>query len=323
MVSAYATGERTLDSDSVRTDQARATIDRIRRVPDTVRRFEVDVAAASRSYHIDHSLLEELLDLGLPHHGAGDQRRFDPLDLENISLGLNLPSPRRRALRWWSKSLLNGRVDVDTVYAVRLTAHCPQPGHPGECRFAVNPLLVSAAMPGSVRSEQPGVTTFDVHLADPDWYFGEPFSALIDRMTPLHFHVIPESLDCDLGFATATGLANCGLATRLTVHLAAEMDLPVRSVYGYFFTAPFLTWHTWCEFRCGERWIPADPFMLTALARWGVPGSERWAPNRSTGGLTWRLFVHNPDEPPARDFHAATHDGVPAPVTLMSQERPR
>jgi hypothetical protein len=303
-------------------DEVADIVDRVRRVPDVDKKFDADAAEAARTHRIDGTLLDKLLDLGLPCRGQSGERRFDSLDLENIGLELGLPSPRRRAMRYWSRTLLREDLDERAGYAVGVTGRCPAPGHSGDCRFALNPLVADAAVAGSVRSRRPGDFDFDVVMAHTERFFTGQFTALIQRLASFRFHILPRTLHFDTGFAMDTGLATCGLASRLALDFAAEMGLPVRAVHGYLVTAPYLTWHSWCEFESGGEWVAADPFMLTAMARWAVPGAERWPAHRATGALMWRIDVLDAQVRSPR-FHPVTHAGDPAPFTIMSREGAR
>src|SRR6185437_1494018 len=112
---------------------------RIRLVPDLLRDFSESQTDAVRIHRVGRSLLDRLVQAGLPFAGDGAERRFDPLDLANVGLDLGLPSAHRLAMRWWSRALAEideGGV-TDCVLTVRCA--CPAPGHPGACDFTLNP----------------------------------------------------------------------------------------------------------------------------------------------------------------------------------------
>ncbi|WP_132838641.1 transglutaminase domain-containing protein [Streptomyces sp. BK205] len=290
-------------------------------MPDKARVFDQTTLAAVRVHRIPPILLEQLLDLGLPQRSVAGDRRFDSLDLENLGISLGLPSPRRRVMRYWSRTLLRDDHERLDEHPLNVSARCPQPGHSGACHFELNPVVAKAIEPGSLVTGPAGQLSCRVRAAHTERLIGEPFTALIDRLSSFHFHVLPKSLHFDLGFAVETGLATCGLASRLAVRFATEHEVRVRAVFGYLVTPPYLAWHSWCEFDCGGEWLPADPFMLTAMARWGVPGANRWPPNRSCGGLTWRIGEIEDLTAIVPRFHPVMHGGEPAPFTLMAQER--
>ncbi|MEV4211231.1 transglutaminase domain-containing protein [Micromonospora sp. NPDC049662] len=299
------------------TDRLGDLVGRIRRVPDTHRQFGDDLAIATRLHRIDPPLLERLLDVGLPHRGTGPDRLFDSLDLENVALDLGLPSPRGRAIRWWSRALVHDKGDLSRLRSVTVSSRCPDVGHRGVCDFALRQDLARTAVSGRVRASG-GSFQFDVRMTHREVRLGRRFTPLVEQVTPLQFHILPRTLHDDLGFARATQLASCGLATRLTVHLARDLSLPVRSAYGYFMTEPYLTWHTWPEFNIDGEWMAADPFMLNACYRWGLAGSDRWAVTDTVSGLMWTVGRSDPDAPSA-PYRPVTHCGTPVPATLMAK----
>lgn len=277
--------------------------------------FDQNTGSATKVHRVDPALLDDMVSLGLPHRREHGTRLFDALDLENAGLLLGLPNPRSRAMRYWSRSLLRDDIGAGG-YAVTLAARCPAPGHPGPCHFALNPQLTAAVQ--GLRATGPGEYRFDVTTPHTDTRFGPPFTALIDRLSSMRFHMLPKALYDDVGFARRTGLAGCNLASRVAVVLGGELGLPVRAVHGYFMTAPYLMWHHWCEFRHGDEWLAADPFLLTAMRRWQLPGSDRWPAHRSPGALLWRIGVQDMTIG-SRRFAAVTHDGVPALFTIAQR----
>jgi hypothetical protein len=291
---------------------AARTMARIRRVPDRYRLFTHSTADATRVHRIRPDLLASLLDLGLPHRGAGAERWFDRLDLENIGLGLRLPGTRWTAMRWWSSSF-SGRWTGDPVTrTLAINAVCPAPDRPHPCRLRLDPLVAAAGVPGSVRRSPRGFTV-DVTSTPVDHLFGEPFTPLIERIRPVEFHLLPESLTTDVGFALHSGLADCRLATRLLVGLGRELAVPVRTAIGVLLTSPFPTWHSWVEFDTGDRWLAADPFLLNAFARWAVVDTAEWPMNRSPQGLLWRWHDDQ--------FPVVLHDGELAQAELVLPTR--
>jgi hypothetical protein len=273
------------------TEQIRQIVERARLVPDSERTFDQSLTAATELHRVPPGLLAELLDLGLPHRGRGDDRRFDDADLGNVGLELGLPCPRRLAMRWWSKSLGRMRQGTRSRFAIDMTAACPEPGHPGGCSFELHPLFRSAVLPGTLRTARTGRFAFDIELDCLDGRFGEPFTVLIERARRFRFHLLPrpDGVTTDLGFLAETGLADCRLATRYLAGLGRDWGLPVRGCVGFFVAPPYAQEHAWLEFRMDGRWWPADPFLLDTLARWGIADPRVWPPDRSPSGLLWRL----------------------------------
>ena len=267
----------------------RQIIERIRRVPDGSRTFTEPELSLARLYRVPPTLLTQLLDAGMPHRGSGQGRRFDRYDLANVGLWLGLPCAQRQVMRWWSRAMTAAVPGRDAHFTLGIVGVCPSPGHDGGCRFALDPRFEAATAASPPTELSPGSYTVEVALPCEQRYFEPPFTALLEPAARLWFHYLPTDLDRDIGFAADTGLANCHLATRYLVHLASGMGLPVRRASGYFLTPPYGTEHVWPEFEVDGRWWPADPFMLTSLARWGVLDPRQWPPNRSPQGFFWRL----------------------------------
>lgn len=84
------------------------------------------------------SLLDLLLDLGLPHVSKGGHLYFDGYDLFNVNVDLRLPGVRWRFMRGWSRFLNLAHQDVNSVYKFTVRTACPRPGHAGPCDFRFN-----------------------------------------------------------------------------------------------------------------------------------------------------------------------------------------
>lgn len=265
-----------------------SALERVLRVPDAHRRFTETAASLARLHQINGDLLGTLLDGGLPHRGTGDERTFDRLDLENIALSVGV-GPRWRAMRWWSSALSAHDPGRDHRHRIKLTAFCPEPGHPGACDFVIDARLVEAIHPAPVWEAAPGSYAFDVCTVGRRWFFGEPYKVLMEAATTLVFHVLPPSLRGDLGFLRDTGLANCRLATPYLAELGEELGLRVRAVRGLFVAAPYSVRHSWIDIKTEQGWFAADPFLIGAFHRWGIVDRDRWPANRSPHGLLWPL----------------------------------
>jgi hypothetical protein len=298
-------------------------VDKLRRVPDAFRRFEVDPVVAEQLHRVTPPMLRHLLDLGLPHSGTGDGLRLDQLDLENVGLALRLPSPRWTAMRGWQRGFhacpRTGRV----THRLTIRTTCPD-RRPHRCDLAVHPAAVAAGMPGTLRRNAGGFT-LDLTATAVDHRFGHEFSELFGRVRPLEFHVLPRALGDDVRFAVDTGLADCISATKLLIHSGRELGLRIRSATGYLLMRPVITWHCWVELgptRDGELpeahpgddptegWLAADPFMLQTFGGWRLADPTEWPVDRSPQGLLWRCGT--------RTFPLVTHrgEGVRAELTL-------
>ncbi|MFI7020103.1 hypothetical protein [Streptomyces sp. NPDC050164] len=260
-------------------------LEHIRMVPDQYREFTVSAPDLLRLYRIGPPLLDQLLDGGLPHDGSGNDRRFDPLDAENIGLGLSI-GPRWRIMRGWSESLVrHDHLGTRSGYRVNLTAACPAPGHHGPCDFALDPALTADLAPDELCRVEPGSYAWTLAPARDPFYFPAQFNELINAATKLRFHLLPQELTSDLEFLRTTGLADCKLATAYLVQRSRELGINSRPRGGLFVSVPFPVWHGWVELHTDSGWYPADPFLLGALTRWGITDAAQWPPKRSTHGL--------------------------------------
>jgi hypothetical protein len=266
-------------------------------------------ADVTRLHGLTPAVLSDLLDGGLPHSGTEGGRRYDVMDLDNAGLALRV-GPRWRAMRWWSAALRD-RADPDARYRVSIAAQCPEPGHPGPCRFALAEPLRAAARPAEPEQVRPGTFAFPLHLDGRPRRLPAGWEGLVAAATALRFHLLPTRLSTDLGFGRETGLADCRLATAL---LADAFE--VRAVTGMFLATPYSVWHTWLELPTDEGPLAADPFLLSAFHRWDLADPGQWPPDRSPHGLVWRL-----DD--AR-FVKVTHAGRPAEsrVTIERDDAP-
>jgi len=288
-------------------------VDKISRVPGTYREFTDTAAQAARIQRISVSLLESLLDLGLPHRGSGAERRFDHLDLENASLTMRLPGPRWTAMRWWPRALRECPLSGEASYRLTVKTYCPAPPGPHRCEWDIHSHALSAAAPGSVLKTGDGYTVC-LTVTCVDHIFGPPFTALIEALLPVEHHLIPDALAGDIGFMTATGLADCRLASAFLVQAGRELGAWVRPAKGLLLATPFPGWHSWVEFRTAGGWLAADPLLLSNFARWGLVDAAEWPAARSPHSFFCRW---HPSMPPL-----VTHDGEPVrPVLELSREQ--
>jgi hypothetical protein len=286
------------------TDEAvQEVVDRIRRVPSTWRQYTVTADDLYRIHRVDPALQARLLDAGLPCKGAGDDRLFDQLDLENLGLGLRL-GPRWRIMRWWSEALSEHERFTAETYRIRIPLDCPAPSHSGECAFELDPALVQELGPNDIRPD--GVEGFCLDVARgplTPFHLGAEFDGLITDAAALHFHMLPNELTRDNGFVAETGLADCRSASRHLIRRGGWSKDRVKALGGLFIGVPLPTWHIWLHVQVDGQWHSADPFLLATFARWGIVDPTRWPPGRSIDGLT--LAVD-----PAH-FQAVGHAGAP------------
>jgi hypothetical protein len=211
------------------------------------------------------------------------------MDLENVSVLLNVPSLKGTTMRLWSRAL--GELGGQPVlrYGLTIGGTCPRPGHPGDCDFRLAPWVTGAPDVEEVRMLSPG--RFDVVLSLPGGrhLFGPPWTELIDEVRSLSFCYLPFELGRDLDFVARTGLADCRLGMHYLYEAGLRRGLELRKAAGLFLAYPLATRHNWVEFLDGGRWVPADPFTLQSLAEWRAVDSEEWPAHRAPQGVLWSV----------------------------------
>ncbi|MEU4181116.1 hypothetical protein [Streptomyces sp. NPDC026589] len=287
-------------------------MERVRRIPDRFRWFHETRRSAAVNHGIDPSLLGELLDLGLPHAGAGEDLLLDGIDCTNLSLCLRLRAPRRIALRGWGRALRSEAAGQARRHQLRIVPRCPYPGHPGGCGFRVLPDAVLDAA-----HETAGATAVldgcdaRVHLpADPSAGQSVPaeLRPVLDTLSEVDYQILPRELERDLAFLRDSNLACCMLASTLLVQEAALRGIEARPSFGLTVVPPFAMPHAWVEFRVAGRWTAWDPHLLKALRAWGLCDADSWPDDRALSRFFLRLG--------ARSGPVATHHGLHTDVSM-------
>jgi hypothetical protein len=266
--------------------RARFGVEKTLRVPARYKSFNCDADFAARTCGINGQLLDELLDLGIPHEGVGSERRFDRLDLENLSADLRLPSSFWLTARRWAKSLRRALEIGDSQYEFIFKVACPSPGHSGACEFSISPYAEQDFM----RDEAEAATyllraTLKANTHELDGLI----DPVIRESRKLHFHKLPPGLSRDIGFTKETDLAHCGPATRYLINVAADHGLVARPAVGIFTSVPFSIRHVWLEFFVANTWLQADPFFLDTLSKWGLIDVKDWPLSCSPLAAMFRL----------------------------------
>lgn len=277
----------------------RLVVERVSRVPTRHRAFTTAYQRARQFYRIPGPVLDQLLDLGFPHQRGGDGLAFDRNDLRSASLILGLRSPQRTAFLAMAGALAAAESNPAGAYAMRIEGSCPDPGHPGECDYALSAAV--GRSPAVCRLAAAGAGRFALDLrvgpgGRHDLTLSGGLRRLVEEAARLQFHLIPKGLTGDLGFVAETGLADCTLAMRFLTARGAQLGVAVRGATGLCLSRPFANRHCWLELRQAGRWLPADPFFLNALAGWGLLDGTAWPPHRCPAGAYWRLEV-GVDEP--------------------------
>jgi hypothetical protein len=282
-------GESAIDQEAVK-----SVVERILLVPGKYRNFNISVQMAGELYCVSGDLLDQLLDLGLPHVGSGKDRRFNAADLENVGNALGLHFPGWRALRLLAITFGGMRSPgAEISYQVRASSKCPDPQHDGPCAVAPSPSLLSSGAQ-VLDCDSSGVTA-QVNLPAFSQPLGTAIEPLVEIAKALTFHLIPNELMADVGFAAETGLADCRLSTAVLFANRGLIDLPVRTARGMIMSVPFMMRHTWPEIYVDARWKSIDPFFLNMLARWLIIDARICPPDTPTENVYWGISAESFD----------------------------
>ena len=296
----------------VRTGEMHRVVDRLRRIPVSVRRFAVTPERAFENYRLDAGVLAACTRAGLPHVYDGDVPLFDDYDLTNLSLYLRLRSPGWAVMRYWA-AVLTRPAGEQRRYQLDYRPVCPTPGHPGECEFLCctpggGELVVRGRGDGSNVLASVGVDLYN------DW---PPLPAslveLIEEIADIEFFRLPDGIKRDLDFMLREKIGDClGIARYLAEH-GAQRGLPTRTVFGLIVAPPYSTPHFWAEVAVEGRWVPVDPGLIQGMASWGIlpPG---WPLDQSPGALLSGLT--------SRHGFAVSHRGIAATVSFPTRVPP-
>nr|AKC92661.1 putative MitI transglutaminase [Amycolatopsis sp. SANK 60206] len=291
-------------------------MNRVRTVPERYRKFVVTRDRLSRRFGVSDDLVEALLDLGMPHRGNGDDLRLDPIDLENVSMSLKLLSPETVVLNRWSRTLTPDMQNERGFYDLRVTWTCPMRGHAGPCEYTTDQYVLELMAPGSFELPATGSLSTSVEPLHEVHYFGPEFDPVVEEARKIEFHRLPDELSADLGYVHSTGLADCQSGNMHLMRIAEDQGMSVRPATGFFVGAPFAAVHGWFEVRAGERWVPADPFYLSTLGRWGIIEPDEWPLNRSPRNIFVRL------RPQWAADYVIQHNGKAARVNILANWKP-
>jgi hypothetical protein len=270
-------------------DAVAQALDRLRLVPGRYRRFDESVDQPDSVFRLPPDVVRILVEVGFPHRVDGGVVRFDRLDLENISMLLNVPSLKGTTMRLWSGALTDLVPAPEVSYRLRIAARCPERGHPGACDFRLAPWASGGEGVREVRSRVPGDYELTLTLPADEHLFGPQWTDVVDRVRALSFCYLPPELGRDLAFVAETGLADCRLATHYLVEMGRAAGLPMRKAAGLFLGYPLAMRHNWVEFHDGGRWLPADPLTLQLLADWQAVDPAVWPPHRALLGVLWSV----------------------------------
>lgn len=286
-----------------------ALLDKLRRVPDEHRGFELPAARAISEYEVPADVLHTLREAGLPARRVDGMWRYDHTDVLNIVMQLDVGSRRRMVLGWWIRELNRPHGDIVT-YQLDVVPSCPDPEHEGPCRYSVvTPDGPRIEVSGPPRPDRPVHSLrFDLPRQWPE--LPEPVRELLDEMADITFLRLPPSLRWDPDFPRATGLGDCPATALILVERAARRGIRARMSAGRTLTPPFSAVHYWAEVSVDDQWVPVDPVLITAMRNWGLCDPRQWTRYRTLGGILARFGDRL--EP------MVLHDGAEIPCRLMS-----
>ncbi|MFF8960039.1 transglutaminase domain-containing protein [Streptomyces sp. NPDC014894] len=260
----------------------------VARIPDEHRSYTCGGWEARTQHGVGAELLERLARAGLSSREVDGEPRYDGLDLGNIALHLGLSSVQRVAIRSWGRSWARVRRGPGR-HRLQYVPACPDPGHEGLCRYRF-------ALPGGERreialgplDEPPPVVLESVPPpAAPE--LPADLAALFREIAGLRFFLLAESIRWDADFMRATGIADCGGVSTLLLREARELGYEARRSFGLIVAEPFSTPHHWADVRIAGEWVPFDPMIMAAMARWSTSVPDDTPVTQPLTGLVTRI----------------------------------
>lgn len=290
-------------------------VDKLRRIPDSVRNFSRDADWAWSRLRIRPDVLRFLLEEGLPRQQSAGAILFDRYDLLNCSLLLGKGTVARAVRRFWPIALRRAAEGIRSRYEMQFQTRCPQPGHAPTCHYAMalpggdvlERVVDAGAPPGAAVEVSPVIDWPDLpHQA----------RAAVDELRDLQFVALREPIRWDTDFIRRSGLADCAGGATLLADAAARRGIPARRSFGYIVAPPFAVEHHWTELSVSGVWVPVDPVLIRNMVKWRVLDPVEWPPYRSIGPLVARLA--------GRYVPVVRHEGTPIaftlPVRLLPEE---
>ncbi|MEU6021876.1 hypothetical protein [Micromonospora sp. NPDC047134] len=241
----------------------------IARVPDDYRSYTCGAWEARTQHGMSAELLERLTRAGLKYREVDGERRYDGLDLGNLSLHLGLSSVQRMAIRSWGRTWARCRRGTGR-HLVRYVPSCPDPGHEGPCRYRF-------AWPGGQRRQvtlgpldEPPAVVLDSVPPPPAPAIPDDLAELCHEIARLRFFLLAEPIRWDARFMRSTGISDCGGSSTLLLHGAKRLGYQTRRSFGLLLAEPFSTPHHWADIQIDGEWVPLDPMTMNALARWST-----------------------------------------------------
>lgn len=285
-------------------------LDRVRLVPDDLRRFRATTADAAAVWGLSAQVLTDLVERGLPAERSGGDFRFDEFDLGNLALHLGCRSVQRKVIRSWARTLDRYAGAGTATFTVTYRPDCPDPRHDGPCEWEVAGRDGVAVR--EVERGEPALTLTRV-ADEPAVRMPATLSSLLRDISRFEFWILPHPLRADTRFLRRTRLADCGGAAAVLIEEAAALGIPGRRRFGLLLAEPYATPHFWSEVLIEDTWVAVDPLLVSMLTRWGGLDPATWPPERSPALILLPLAA---DRPPV-----VRHKGVPAPSSYPCAAR--
>jgi hypothetical protein len=257
-------------------------IERLRLIPEDVRRFDVDPRQAKLVFGIDIDMARELISRGLPHVMNGGYPHFTATDLHYIGLRLGYATNHLGVLRTWSYSL---QAAGDGKWNAVEVLCAPQAPQSTAVQVLVGPDRYVQTSIGADRM----AANIRVNPVVQWPALGPALEDLLTDVASLDFCWLPQALNGDVEFTRQTRLSDCGNAALFLSRECTRLGIASRIAYGLLLATPLSTPHSWVEVGVGDRWVPVDPLLLGLLARYTTLDASVWPPTRSPGAVLLRL----------------------------------
>ena len=253
----------------------------LRAIPPAARVFDVTPRRAELEFGITSAIASLLAERGLPRSSFEGEARFSWSDLHYIALRLGSARIYLRTMRSWTDSLTETARSGSRMIWLRYRTYA-DPG------TSVDVLLPEGRRVKAVIGPDHIAATFNVRMASWDSTFPPSVQRLLHQAAALDFYY-SETLSGDLDFARRTGLADCVTASMIVVSECQQRGIEARMAGGLIVAPPLGTVHQWAEIRVGDSWVPADPLLLSVLARFAGLDPSRWSCTHSPNAILLRL----------------------------------
>lgn len=251
-------------------------------IPPAARVYDVTPRRAELEFGITSALANLLSERGLPRSCFEGEARFCWPDLHYIALRLGCARLYLRTMRSWAQSVANAARWGSQMIGLRYRTYA----NPGA---RVDVLLPDERRVKAVVGPDQIAARFDVRMTNCERAFPPSVQRVLRQAAAFDFYILPPALAGDLDFARRTGLSGCLTASRLVVSECQQRGIEARMAYGLLLAPPLGTPHDWAEIRLGDTWAPADPLLLSILARFAGLDSSRWPCTHSPNAVLLRL----------------------------------